>query len=225
MRATILAAAILASVAPPAAAGPWPRGEGRTFAALSYEMTVDLNDPLYALNHEALLYAERGLTERLTFVLDGAADVTDDDRSFIALLSWALAAPGATHQVSVAGGLGTRSDGGRSASFPVLAASWGRGFETRWGGGWTTAEAQYRAADGPDALAKLDLTLGLRPSDRSLVFGQLRLADAPGGDPTAQLTATMVLDIRGPLKAEIGLLYGLRNDDTAGLRSGLWLDF
>ena len=35
----------------------------------------------------------------------------------------------------------------------------------------------------------------------------------------------MVLDLTKTLKAELGVLYGVMNDDDAGVRSGIWLDF
>ncbi len=228
MRKPLLAAAgafCAMTAAPEAEAGPWARGEDNTFLSFSYELTVDRDDPLLEMNHALLLYGERGLTPRLSFVLDGAADFTDDERTLIAALSRALAEPGAVHQFALLGGVGTTRDAAGAETFPVLGAAWGRGFETPWGGGWTTAEAQYRAAGAARALAKLDLTLGLRPSDRSLFYGQLRLADQQGSDPTARLSATMVLDVTETMKAELGLLYGLHNDTETGLRSGLWLDF
>lgn len=225
MRATLSAGAILIAAATPAAAGPWARGEGKTFLSFAYEMTVDPGDPFMELNHEILFYGERGLTPRLTFVLDGANDITGDERTLIAALNRSLAAPDAVHQFAVLAGVGSTRDAAGGEAFPVLGASWGRGFETRWGGGWTVIEAQHRAAGADRALTKLDLTLGIRPSDRSLLYGQLRLADAAASDPTARLTATMVLEVSKTLKAELGLLYGLANDDMVGLRSGLWLEF
>ena len=85
--------------------------------------------------------------------------------------------------------------------------------------------SQHRAADGAAALTKLDLTLGVRPSDRGLVYGQLQIADSPDSDPTARLTATLVLEITKLAKAEFGILYGLENDTSAGVRSGVWFEF
>lgn len=225
MRITLLAGAILTAAATQAAAGPWARGEDRTFLSFSYEMSVDPDDPFLALNHELLFYGERGLSPRLSFVLDGAADITGDERSLVAALNLSLAAPGAVHQVALLAGFGTTRDARGAESFPVVGGSWGRGFDTRWGGGWTTIEAQYRAAGDFRALTKVDLTLGLRPTGKSLVYGQLRLADSAGSDATARLTATLVLDVTETMKAELGLLYGIRNDDMVGVRSGLWLDF
>lgn len=224
MRATLLAGAILA-VTGAADAGPWARGKGNSFLSLSYELTIDPEDPFLVPHHEILLYGERGLTPSLSFVLDGSADITDDDNSLIAALNWNFARPDATHQFAVLAGIGRISDPTGSELFPVIGASWGRGFTTRWGGGWATAEAQYRAASGTSALTKLDLTLGLRPADRAFAFAQLQLA-APGeGDPSARLTSTLVYEVTKVIRAELGLLYGLENDDMVGLRSGIWLEF
>lgn len=225
MRAILFAGTILAAASQAAEAGPWARGKGRSFVSLSYELTVDRTDPLLTPNNEILLYGEHGLSPSLTFVLDGTADLTDNDRTLIAALNWSLARPDATHQVALLAGIGRRDDATGSFTFPVIGASWGRGFDTRWGGGWTMAEAQYRAAPGAQALAKLDLTLGIRPADRAFVYGQLQFARPGDGDPTARLTATMVYEVTEVVRAELGLLYGVTNDDTMGLRSGVWLEF
>ncbi len=237
MRGILPAAAILIAAAASAAAGPWARGEDNTFLSLAYELTVDPDDPYRRLNHEILLYGERGLSPRLSLVLDGAFDISDsmagdvftgiegDGHTLIGALNLSLAAPDAVHQFALLGGLGTTSDAAGSDAYPVLAASWGRGFETRWGGGWTTVEAQYRAASGYRRLTKLDVTLGIRPGEKSMVYGQLRLADSPGGEPTARLATNLVFEMTETLKAELGLLYGLSNDDMVGLRSGMWLEF
>jgi hypothetical protein len=237
MRGILPAAAILIAAATSAAAGPWARGEGNTFLSLAYELTVDPDDPYLRLNHEILVYGERGLTPRLTLVLDGALDISDsmagdvftgiegDGHTLIGALNFSLAAPDAAHQFALLGGLGKTSDAGGSETYPVLGASWGRGFETPWGGGWTTVEAQYRAADAYRALSKLDMTLGIRPGEKSLFYGQLRLANSPGSEPTARLATNLVLEMTSTLKAELGLLYGLSNDDMVGLRSGIWLEF
>lgn len=225
MRLSLVLGVILATASGPGTAGPWPRGEGNTFLALSYEATVERDDPLLELSQEAVFYGEHGLAPRLTFVLDGSAEITGEVRSLVAYANRSLADPGATHQFAAGLGYGFTRDRAGSGSYPVLAASWGRGFDTRWGGGWTTVEAQYRAASGDRALAKLDATVGIRPNETGLVYGQIQIADSPGSDITARLTATMVFDLTKVVKAEVALLYGIANDETAGVRSGLWLDF
>jgi hypothetical protein len=225
MRVPLLAGAFLAAAAQPGATGPWPRGEDKTFLSFSYEATVDTTDPFLELQNGFLFYGERGLTPKTTLVLDGSDDGADDQRTLIAGLSRSLAAPDATHQFSVLGGIGTTRDPAGSSTFPVIGASWGRGIETRWGGGWTAVDTQYRAAGGSRALTKIDATLGVRPNDQALLFGQIQLSDAPGSEPAARLAVTMVLDLTKTLKAELGVLYGVMNDDDAGVRSGIWLDF
>ena len=61
MRVSLLVGAFLAAAAQPGAAGPWPRGEEKTFLAFSYEASVDLEDPYLVSGHEVLLYGEYGL--------------------------------------------------------------------------------------------------------------------------------------------------------------------
>ena len=224
MSARLLVGAMALLASSPALAGPWPRGEGKTFLSFGYEITADTSDPFYPLSDSYTGYLEYGVGKRLTFVLDASRDEEPESQSVIARFRHTLSAPESTHQFSVAAGLGSEGRAAGTESLSLVGASWGRGFESRWGGGWATVDVQYRFG-GDFALGKVDGTLGIRPTEKSIVFGQIQISDPETGETTARLSLNYVRDVSERLKAEFGLLYGVANDDAAGLRSGLWLDF
>jgi hypothetical protein len=215
---------MLLFVSAPAFAGPWPRGEGKGFLSFGYEITADTGLPTLPLSESLTGYLEYGVNKRLTFVLDGNRDDDPESQGAIAQLRYSLSAAESTHQWALSGGVGNDTRASGSESMSVLGASWGRGFESRWGGGWATVDVQYRFG-GDTSLGKVDGTLGIRPTDDSLVFGQIQISDPDTGETTARLSVNYVRDVSKRVKAEFGLLYGLANDDAAGVRSGLWLDF
>ncbi len=224
-----LALALLAGLAclaaAPAVAGPWARGEGETFLSLSWEGTADAAAALRApdaldLDHLVTIYAERGLTPRLTFGLD-AAGAPGGTYSGYAFLRRTLSAPDAVQQWAVMGGLGLRDDGGLA----VLGASWGRGLETRWGGGWTNVDAQARLLPEGGVATKVDGTLGLKPWDGTSFIGQLQLSDYPDADPAARLSTSWVREVRDGISLEMGVLQDLTGPHETGLKIGTWLAF
>lgn len=224
MSVRLLAGALILAGSSPAFAGPWPRGDGKTFLSFGYEITADTGTPGLPLSESFTAYGEYGVGRRLTFVLDANRDDTPQSRATIARFRYSLSAPDSTHQFAVAAGIGSETRAQGTESLSVLGASWGRGFGSRWGGGWATVDLQYRSG-GDFSLGKLDGTLGLRPNDRSIVFGQIQISDPDTGETTARLSLNYVRDVSKTVKAELGLLYGLANDNAAGVRSGLWFDF
>ncbi len=223
MRLALAALAALAGC--PAAAGPWARGEDATFLSLSWEGTTDVAATLRTpdaldLDHLVTVYAERGLSPRLTFGLDGAAR-PGGSYSGYAFLRRTLTAPDAVQQWAVMGGVGMRDDGGMA----VLGASWGRGLETRWGGGWTNVDGQVRLLPDGEVATKLDGTLGLKPWDGTSLIGQLQLSDYPGSDPAARLSTSYVREITDSLSLEMGVLQDLTGPHETGLKIGTWLAF
>jgi hypothetical protein len=226
MRAILIAGSMILLLSVPANAGPWPREEGKVFLSFSYETTTDLNGiALLDFDHAASAYGEYGLTPRLTFGIDLFRNLSASEQTSILFLRRALARSDATHQFAISLGLGTTDAGAASQSLAMLGFSWGRGISTGWGAGWTTVDAQARLTSSGDTQGKIDATLGISPTEDWKFIGQLQLDAASGTDTTARLQTTAVRRLSSNLNLEFGLLYGLHNDSTAGLKSGLWLDF
>ncbi|HEY0213189.1 MAG TPA: hypothetical protein VGC40_06330 [Paenirhodobacter sp.] len=220
------------------AAGPWPRAPGGFFAAISREMR-DGGD-------WDALYAEYGLTQRLTFVLDAGRATRGGGWRAVAALRMPVLTWG-RQQVAISLGAGLErpndldlpADGVLSSLalaglapldstvYPAIQTgiSWGMGFDTVYGAGWATVDASLRRM--PDLEAeerKLDLTLGLNLRPSSAVIGQIQYADPRIVDPQIRLGLGWVEHF-GPMALEAGVGKRLRHDGEADVKVGLWVEF
>lgn len=231
----------LAILAPSAAlAGAWPRGEGNVFTALSLESTYDRSaltwddpeeEPPLARNY-LKFFAEYGLTPRYTLGIELEQDYLFTQRQGIAFVTGALSPAGAPTQIAVELGVGQRNgrfgENGSEDSEPLLRPAFylGHGFETRFGPGWTAADlkTEYRV-DTEESVYKLDLTLGVRPDDRTLYYVQLQNNKYPNTDFAVRLLASRVSQLNRFMWLETGLIAGLKTDDSFGIKIGIWAEF
>lgn len=225
MRLLLSAGFIALMFATAAAAGPWPRGEGKVFLSVGYEGQVDLDQlPLVAITQGGTLYAEYGVGTRTTLGLDVFTDF-QVGHSAILFLRRTVTAGHRTNQFAVSLGAGRRSDRTGRQSLVSVGASWGRGFSSRWSEGWATIETQAQYWDRGELALKLDATLGLKPSADWMLIGQAQFADYPGADTTARIQASVVRHLGKRLSIEMGVVAGVMNDKRAGLTVKLWSAF
>lgn len=232
-RRTCQIAALAALLAGAAEAGPWPRDEGGHFLSFSAERDRDGN--LYAG-----VYGEYGASARTTLGYElGHTNV--GETSLLVWLQRPLGRTDGTYRLTVAMGAGVIERAGSLAPVGLAAVAWGRGFEGPMGGGWFTAEARAKVAAVPDdaaapsdaALAfltpemtlKADLTLGLRPRGGTMLIQQLRLEQQHDSDFSARLASSVVQDIGGPAKLELGVVLPLAGPGEKALKIGTWLEF
>jgi hypothetical protein len=223
-----------------ASAGAWQRGEGSVFAALSLESSYDRSaltwddteeEPPLARNY-LKFYGEYGITDRLTFGIELDQDYLFLQRQAIAFVSAAVVPDDWLNRISIELGFGQREGpfgpGGREDSEmvarPGLAV--GRGFETRFGPAWSEAnfKVEHRV-DTEEQAYKLDLTLGIRPEEDTLYYGQLQNSDYPMTDFASRLLLSRVSQMNRFLWLETGVFGGLRTDDSVGFKFGIWAEF
>ncbi|MFT3689287.1 hypothetical protein [Paenirhodobacter sp.] len=217
-----------------ATAGPWPRAPGGVFASLSRE--IRSGDDWDAL------YVEYGWNERMTFVLDAGRS---QNGGWIAILStriplWTL---GRHHfAVSVGGGKehvvypGLSDDidpnallhyGMTPGDYMLMqyGASWGMGFDSRFGSGWATLDGTLRKSSiGNREERKLDATLGVNLSDSNTLFSQAQYSWTKYSEGQLRLGLGWVRHF-GPLAIEAGIGKRLRLDRETDAKIGLWLTF
>lgn len=187
------------------------------------------------------LYGEIGITDRITLGFDAGAEDAADTFQWIAFGAIAVTPPEWRFQATVEMGLGRREfpedpperapigelrPGGTEAVFrPGLLL--GYGFTTPWGGGWTTLELrQERRQERDETVDKVDVTLGLAPGARSLVYVQAQYTDYPLADPNLRLVPTYVRRFGDHLSLETALLADVwGSGDRVGIRAGLWVEF
>ena len=154
--------------------------------------------------------------------------------------------------VSTGGGVLERD--GKLVSLAQLGAAWGRGFDSLpWlrdvpGGGWLAVDARIKLADSneeqpdrtPDAngrwssrqvyltpktTVKADVTLGWNATSSLMVINQLRLEDRDDTGFSAKLATSVVRDVIGPAKIELGVVMSLAGEGEHALKIGTWLRF
>lgn len=187
------------------------------------------------------IYGEYGLTDRLSLGIDAGEEDAPHTFQWIAFAAYALTPADWRLKASAELGWGRREfpadpkdratlrdlrDGGTEVVWrPGL--SLGYGFATGWGGGWATLDLRQEQRQTRDeTVNKADLTLGLAPSDTSLVYVQLQYSDYPLADATIRLVPSYVRKFGPQVSIETALLADVwGGGDRLGVRLGLWLQF
>ncbi len=171
------------------------------------------------------LYYEFGATPRLTFGLD-AGRSQNGEYTAILFARRALDLELFGGRTAVQAGAGAVELGGTSDTLLELGAAWGKGLETRFGGGWMAVDTKlHYFTEAQDFAGKIDFTLGIKPTDRTMLILQLQASDYPNADPTLALAPSVVRKVGERHYFELGLDVGLANDTTAGIKLGTWLEF
>ncbi|MDZ4093779.1 MAG: hypothetical protein U1D35_02570 [Paracoccaceae bacterium] len=213
-------------------AGAWPRSEGEAFVSLSADQ------------NQAQIYGEYGIGGDWTLGMEAtmsAARTVPDVIGFLQHPIWREAAGGI-----LSGGLafGTRDAARQDALYNgsglvgVLAEQevvlrgglfWGRGFETRWGNGWTTIEAQaesvWDVASGLGRGAmKLDATVGIRPTERLMLMAQAQTYQRDGSAVLLRLEPSAGWSL-GRSTLVLSPSVGVSGPTDPRFKLGVWLDF
>lgn len=229
--------------AAPAAAGPWVRAPGGVFLSGSAEAVRDGG-------RYVSLYGEYGWRDRLMlgFALGHGAQT---ETSALVWMQRALDDGSGPDRWALGLGVGAvRRDGGTQPQMQLM-ASWGRGLDKVPlldlvpGGGWLAVDARLQVmakfadeadiiaahATGdldywtPEAATKLDITLGLHPFDSVMLINQLRLEKSKDAGFSGKLAVSVVRDMPGPFKLELGLIEPLSGQGDRALKLGAWVEF
>lgn len=205
----------------PLEAGAWPRGDGKTFASLTYRSQItDSTDQDYTS-----FYFEYGLDARLTVGLDVGRNPESGDSSALAFLRFPVfeGAERDRFAFEIGAGVAHPSSGGSSAT-GRLGLSWGRGVMFGSHSGWVGADSALVFGSSSIDTVKLDLTVGATLQKWSLAFLQVQMAQPTDGDFSMLIAPTIVYDIAPAVKFEAGLGYQPFTDATS-VKIGLWTEF
>jgi len=231
-------------------AGAWPRGRGHGFLSLSYETMAPQDYLAVAYSGSDVpgverqgfmsVYGEIGVTDRLGLGIDAGREDRPGTGQAILFGTFSLLPADWRVKATLEMGAGQRAypaDPKNSRPFKELrpagtetvlrpGLSLGTGFGTRWGPGWATvdARAEYRRHRA-EQVAKIDLTLGLNTSARSLIFLQAQYADYPDAPANVRLVPTYVCRLGHGLALETALLWDVSGGRQGGLRMALWWEF
>jgi hypothetical protein len=234
LAACLGALALLWMQGAPLGAGSWPREAGTGFASLTQWQGGGGSGGYTAL------YAEYGLTPRLTLGLDAGRSVAGHDKSVLFLRLPILRVLGGP----VAAELGYGTIAGQAVLRPGL--SWGRSLSRpRWQG-WLSVDTRLEwGMDSKTLDEKTDFTLGLtlldpqgHPADWTFMLQlqtgvvdigqQLFLLQTEGIKPGAsfiRLVPSLTYRLREGLHLELGYVLGLDSRGGQGIKLGLWTQF
>lgn len=239
---TRIVALFLILLAQPVLAGPWAREPGGVFLSLSGEGDRDGNS-------YAGLYAEYGLSPRNTLGLElGRANAGETS----AMIWWQRMLDGGQgpDRLVLSSGLGAIQREGETMPAAQVGAAWGRGLDSVPvlrripGGGWLSVDARMKVVGAtetaridegltsvevayltPETTTKAELTLGLRPWDGIMVINQFRLEERDDTGFSAKLASSVVRDLWGGAKIELGVVAPISGDGEQALRLGTWFEF
>ncbi|SMO87884.1 hypothetical protein [Paracoccus laeviglucosivorans] len=235
-------AVFLILLAHPALAGPWPREEGGVFLSFSGERDRDGNS-------YAGLYTEYGLSPRTTLGLElGRANAGETN----VMIWWqrALDRGQGANRFTISSGLGAVQRDGEVMPVAQMGAAWGRGLDGLPllqhipGGGWLAVEGRVKVAGAtetaridqgltsveiayltPETTTKAEVTLGLRPFDRLMLINQFRFEKREDTGFSSKLATSVVRDLWGPAKVELGVITPLSGQGEEAVKLGTWFEF
>lgn len=196
-------------------AGAWPRATGETFLSFSTE-----TNPGNQADSPASLFAERGLKRRLTIGFDGGGRQTDLTKA-IAFLRWPVTTKSTDAVRAIELGAGVANN--HFALRPAL--SWGRGLSFGERSGWVGVDIRGLVYDHAEALLETDITLGLKPGDRSMFILQLQTGVPSENKPYARIAPSFVYETKPGHHLELGATAGLFKSDDFRIKLGVWLRF
>ena len=200
-------------------AGPWMRGDGETFLSFSieteFERGITDGSELYGS-----IYAEHGLTDRLTLGLDASTHKNALSKT-IGFLRWPVGSTDRTLRMAAEFGLGTEGD--TFAMRPGF--SIGRGLQAGDTPGWITVDSRAIFVDSFDGRLDTDITLGLKPNDRTKLMVQLQTGLPWNGDAYAKLAPSYAHEITPGRHIEVGFVAGVAEADDFKLKIGFWHKF
>ncbi|MCM2561727.1 hypothetical protein M8756_04510 [Lutimaribacter sp. EGI FJ00015] len=200
-------------MAGPLWAGAWPRGKGNVFVtALTY---------LTQNGTYSGIYAEWGLTDRLTLGLDVGHGVSGEEKA-VAFLRLPMLERLSNHEFAWELGLGEIA--GEKVIRPGL--SWGKSVELAGRPGWIAVDsvAEMRT----ETLAtdyKADLTLGLTVTDRRKIMMQFQAGVQSGDEPFLRLVPSITFGLSNRTQLEIGLTHDLLGVRDTGIKAAVWYEF
>ena len=216
-----------------ATAGAWPREVGGVF--LSFSTTTKASPQVHAtgiaeLAHssESNLYAEYGLTERVTLGFDG---MMTDSVSYGEAYLFARVALGsleAQNRFAASFAIGRFIDTvidvdhleAEHTALTRLGLHYGRGVTNGWIGADVFATQTDHGTD-----LKIDATWGLKPWDRWMFIAQVQTGQPSGGDSYTNFAPSVVWRMNKRVSIEVSVIQPLEDNGDTALKLGSWTEF
>lgn len=228
----VLLVALAAAPVRPAVAGPWPRAEGSAF--LSFSPALDaVQDPERErprpFDRYEQIYAELGLGGGWTAGAEAYREDDGAEREWSGMFSLTRLLARSEDGAVLSGALGLGWEGrpeGLSALRLRPSLHLGRGFATRYGGGWAALDVshEFRPRGGREA-SKLQATLGLKPEDAPMMFVQMRAERRDLAPDTLTLAPSVAWRAWRSMTLQLSGGQTLAGRRETTLRMNAWLEF
>ncbi|GAW32985.1 hypothetical protein RA2_00020 [Roseovarius sp. A-2] len=218
LRYLLLSLLLMPWFAAPALPGAWPRAKGTAFVATSAQIEGPDEHGVYRQN--VTLFAEYGLTERLTLGVDVGGDAVRTSKT-VAFLRWPVGP--AERPLKLAVELGGGQVQGETALRPGL--NIGRGIKLWERYGWLAVDSRAVLVEGGGTSLEGEATFGLSVTARSRVILQLQVGAPDEGRDYTRFAPSFVYQIRPGAHIEAGLIEPLTGAGHRGFKLGLWRSF
>lgn len=205
-----------------ASAGAWAREKGELFIAAGGNFLLSDGAQL-PVHYDPTLYAEYGLTDRITIGMDiHTADRGQIFSGFV-FANVPIGAIDGPNRYSANVAYGYRTDAVRPDEVLLRGGlSWGRGLSKGWLA--VDATATFGTADSTFR-PKMDATWGHNWNDRWTTSLQLQTGQGFTNDYYAKISPTVIWKMRDDVRISLGAVQALTGDGGAGLKLETWLTF
>ena len=228
----LLTLLVLLSLPSVAQSGAWLREKGTVFLSWSNAIST-LPASLYAT--DASLYAEYGLTSRLTVGFDGYLGVSGTASEAYLFMRMPVGNKRRPAQTALTFGVGMKSIPNpwgttTEQGLAKVGFSWGRGLKKGWLAFDATAISVLKSSifvpNQAGTNYSADFTWGQKPSERLMLIWQLQTGKTTNGPTYAKFAPSLVWSFGGGKSSvEIGMIKGLTGDDSQSLKLGFWKSF
>ena len=218
----VLCSVLLSVAASAAHGGPWPREDGTLFIAVGGNFWLSDGSQL-PVHYDPTLYAEYGLTDRITLGIDlHTADKGQIISGFV-FAQYPIGPMEGPSRYTVSLAYGYRTDAVRPDEVLMRGGiHYGRGLETGWLA--VDATATYGTADHTWR-PKVDATWGYNWDERWTTTLQLQTGQGFTNDIYAKISPTVIWSLNEDVRLSLGAVKGLTGDKGAGLKLETWLTF
>lgn len=217
-RSLLLSLLLMPWLAAPALPGAWPRAKDTAFVATSAQIEGPDEHGFYSQNFS--LFAEYGLTERLTLGIDVGGDAVRMSKA-VGFLRWPVGPAERPLKLAVEFGAGRVQ--GETALRPGF--NIGRGIKLLERYGWLAVDSRAVLFEGGAVSLEGEATFGLSVTARSKVILQLQAGAPDEGRDYTRFAPSFVHQIRPGIHIEAGLVEPLTGGGHRGFKLGLWRNF
>lgn len=215
-----------------AQSGAWLREKGSLYLSWSNSIST-LSASSFAT--DTSLYAEYGLTKRLTVGFDGYLGASGKASEAYLFMRMPLGKSGRPASMALTFGMGIKTIPNpwgttTEQTLAKLGFSWGRGLKKGWLGFDASVLTVVRSSIFVPAQAgtsySADFTWGQKPSDRMMLIWQVQTGKTTNGPVYAKFAPSLVWSFGGGKSSvEIGLVKGLTGDNSQSVKLGFWKSF